>query len=220
MNTNYKQTVATTADTLITARKEWEQGTMKASNDELYALLARCFDFYLAVSRSYDLPKALNQLLTERGFTYTNSTSLPLKVVRLVFADPSDQERYKHRLLTYARVLTIAKEQKQTAEQLPAFIEQNGGIDEIRRQGATGETKADKEKKDKKQEKPEKKQQVPEKEVEQKEEKKDYKKKEQVEEEKVEEEEKVQKKEKKQELKKDRLLMFLDLSLSIMKDKE
>ena len=147
MNTDYKQTVTNNADTLIAARKEWEQGTMKASNDELYALLARCFDFYLAVSRSYDLPKALNQLLTERGFTYTNSTSLPLKVVRLVFADPSDQERYKHRLLTYARVLTIAKEQKQTAEQLPAFIEQNGGIDEIRRQGATGETKADKEKK-------------------------------------------------------------------------
>lgn len=147
MNTDYKQTITANADTLIAARKEWEQGTMKASNDELYVLLARCFDFYLAVSRSYDLPKALNELLTQRGFTYTNSTSLPLKVVRLVFADPKEQERYKHRLLTYARVLTIAKEQKQTAEQLPAFIEQNGGIDEIRRQGATGETKADKEKK-------------------------------------------------------------------------
>jgi hypothetical protein len=138
--------INTTIDNLIIDRKNWQQAAYKASNDELYGLLARCFDLYLAISRSYELPKALNALLAERGYTFTQGTSLALKVVRVVFADPNEPDRFKHRLLTYARVLTIAKEASQRPDTLADFIVARGGIDEIRRAGGDAAGKAGQEK--------------------------------------------------------------------------
>lgn len=137
--------ITSTITPLIAARKSWQAAAYKASNDELYALLASCFDFYLAVAKSYDLPKALDALLRTRGYVFTNSTSLPLKIVRLIFAEPENQDLHKHRLLTYARVLGVAKEQGQTPETLAAFIAQHGGIDEIRRSGTKAGAQRDKE---------------------------------------------------------------------------
>jgi hypothetical protein len=41
--------VASNVENLSDARMHWENGTLKASNNELYQLLNQCLDFYLAV---------------------------------------------------------------------------------------------------------------------------------------------------------------------------
>lgn len=74
------------------------------------------------------------------GLKHSSNTSLELKVVRLIFADPSTQDKHKYRLLSYARVLKLALEAGQTSETLPKYIQDQGGIDEIRR--ATSKSEA------------------------------------------------------------------------------
>jgi hypothetical protein len=145
--TKTKRSITSIADALIASRKVWEDGTFKASNDELYKLLGQCLDFYIAIAKDSDMSKALNALLKLKGFTYTNGTSIALKVARLVFADPAQPEKHKTRLQTYARVLTIAKSEKQTADTLSTFIIEQGGIDEIRRSSNSTSPKVEKAKK-------------------------------------------------------------------------
>lgn len=43
---NYKVQLERTLDQISAARAIWEEGTLKSSNDELYAILERCFDIY------------------------------------------------------------------------------------------------------------------------------------------------------------------------------
>jgi hypothetical protein len=54
------------------------------------------------------------------------------------------EKTIENRAYTYARVLTVATEAGITGEQLPQFIADNHGIDELRRQNKDGETDAEK----------------------------------------------------------------------------
>ncbi len=130
-------------DALVQQRKIWEAGTYAASNAELYKVLADTLDLMLKIKTSVDLGKGLNALLRQREIAFNDSTSLAVKVVRLVFAEPKAEERSKHRLYGYARVLTVATENKITGATLAQFIEQRGGIDEIRRMSKDGQSKTD-----------------------------------------------------------------------------
>ncbi len=125
-------------NTLVVQRQAWEQGTYAASNRELYALLAQCFDLMLVVKGNVTLAKGLNSLLRDRNVTFNKSTSLGLKIARAVFADSGAYKASENRLYTYARVLMVALETGQTAQTLANFIQSNGGIDEVRRKAAGG----------------------------------------------------------------------------------
>jgi hypothetical protein len=103
-------------------------------------------DLYVKIKRSYDLPKGVNALLDERGVTYNASTSLELKLVRLVFADTNTAPQLQNRLFSYARVIRVATDANQSGITLAKFIADNHGIDEIRRAGKDGVSAADKQK--------------------------------------------------------------------------
>jgi len=120
-------------DTLIEQRRKWEIGTFAASNAELYALLGGSLDLYLKVRKDMGLSKAVNELLCVNGIAYKSSTSLALKIVRLIFVGAGNESKLAHRAFTYARVLTVAADEGITAENLPKFIIDNNGIDELRR---------------------------------------------------------------------------------------
>lgn len=121
---------------LVKQRETWEAGTYAASNAELYALLGQTLTLLYRVKRSTELSRGLNGFLTKLGFTFTDATSMETKLLRAVFADPTNLAKYKHRIYVYARVLAVAFEAKVTGTDLPEFIEQRGGIDEIRRDGS------------------------------------------------------------------------------------
>lgn len=128
---------------LVKQRETWEAGTYAASNAELYALLGQTLTLLYRVKRSTELSRGLNGFLTKLGFTFTDATSMETKLLRAVFADPTNLAKYKHRIYVYARVLAVAFAAKVTGTDLPEFIEQRGGIDEIRRDGSKAADKKD-----------------------------------------------------------------------------
>ena len=139
-------TFAEAIDDIVAKRIVWEEGTYAAANAELYSILGDCLDLFVALKRRMDVNKDVNALLDVRGITYTNATSLELKLVRLVFASAETAARIENRLYSYARVIRVAADAKQTGETLAKFITDNHGIDEIRRVNKDGVTAAQKQK--------------------------------------------------------------------------
>ena len=137
---NTKFILSNIVDELIAQRRKWENGTYAASNAELYALLGNTLDLFLKVRKDVGLSRAVTDLLDLYGISYNSSTSLALKIVRLVFAGKGRETKIANRAYTYTRVLTVAAEAGITGEQLPQFITDNNGIDELRRQDKDGET--------------------------------------------------------------------------------
>jgi hypothetical protein len=136
-------TFADVIDDIVAKRVLWEQGTYAAANAELYSILGDCLDLFVALKRRMNAAKAVNDLLALRGITYNNATSLELKLVRLVFATADTAKRMENRLFSYARVIRVAADAKQTSATLVQFITDRHGIDEIRRANKDGVSAAD-----------------------------------------------------------------------------
>lgn len=114
---------------LETERETWEQGVYRTSNLALYAVLAKC----LAIAQA-DTPElakqrnaALEAFYKQRGYSYKKDAPPATRVVKAVFGSLD-----RRRLSTYSLVLREAIKQKVLATQLADWIEQNGGIQEIR----------------------------------------------------------------------------------------
>ena len=137
-------TFADAIDDIVAKRIRWEEGTYAAANAELYSILGDCLDLFVALKRKMGAAKAVNELLDLRGITYNSATSLELKLVRLVFGSADSVKRIENRLYSYARVIRVAADAKQTSETLAQFITDRHGIDEIRRADSAGVTAADK----------------------------------------------------------------------------
>jgi hypothetical protein len=114
---------------LETERETWEQGAYRTSNLALYALLAKCL--LIAQADTPELAKQRNKELEAfyklRGYTYKKDAPPATRVVKAVFGAVD-----RRRLSTYSLVLREAIKQKVLAAQLAEWIEQNGGIQEIR----------------------------------------------------------------------------------------
>jgi hypothetical protein len=126
-DTNYKVQLERTLDQISAARAVWEEGTLKSSNDELYAILERCFEIYKQMKEDTAKRRSLNSLLTDRNMKPRTSTSLGIKVIRYVFGKEGNREQ------AYARLLTIAYDLKPAEQSLASYIEQCGGVEEVRR---------------------------------------------------------------------------------------
>jgi hypothetical protein len=114
---------------LETERQAWEEGAYRTSNQALYAVLAKCLA--IASVDSSDLAKQRNAELEafykSRGYFYKKDAPLATRVVKAVFGVVD-----RRRLSTYSLVLREAIKQKVLAANLAEWIEQNGGIQEIR----------------------------------------------------------------------------------------
>jgi len=146
-NTTTQTQTATFADAIddvVAKRIRWEQGTYAAANAELYSILGDCLDLFVAITGRMGAAKAVNALLDVRGITYNAATSLELKLVRLVFATADTVKQIENRLFSYARVIRVAADAKQTSATLAQFITDRHGIDEIRRASKDGVSAADK----------------------------------------------------------------------------
>jgi len=117
---------------LANAHTDWENGTYKASNTELYALLDRCFTLMEQMNGTTKLIKELNALLVAKGIVFNDGTSLATKIARFVFNGNSK------RITGYARVLRVAAAEKPESQSFSAFVEGKGGIEELRKQKVAG----------------------------------------------------------------------------------
>jgi hypothetical protein len=126
-DTNYKVQLEKTLDQISAARAAWEEGTLKASNDELYAILERCYAVFAEMKDDTAKRRSLNSLLTDRNMKPRTSTSLGLKVIRYVFGKEGNREQ------AYARLLSIAFDLKPAEQSLTSYIQEFGGVEEVRR---------------------------------------------------------------------------------------
>ncbi|ARU00177.1 hypothetical protein [Yoonia vestfoldensis] len=126
-DTNYKVQLEHTLDQISAARAVWEEGTLKSSNDELYAILERCFEIYKEMKEDTAKRRSLNSLLTDRNMKPRTSTSLGLKVIRYVFGKEGNREA------AYAKLLSVAYDLKPTEQSLSSYIQECGGVEEVRR---------------------------------------------------------------------------------------
>ena len=123
----YKVQLEKTLDQISATRAVWEEGTLKSSNDELYAILERCFAVFAEMKDDTAKRRSLNSLLTDRNMKPRTSTSLGLKVIRYVFGKEGNREQ------AYARLLSIAFDLKPAEQSLTSYIQECGGVEEVRR---------------------------------------------------------------------------------------
>lgn len=133
MNIAVADSIVQSLDALSHARENWEQTAFKKANEGLYDLLAQCLEVFEQkfVKGTKDDQRTLrSQLivrLTEMKIkTQKNSPTLNL-FVRFVFC--SDRKRAHG----YSYVLNAAISHEITAAQLPEWIVNEGGIEEIKR---------------------------------------------------------------------------------------
>ena len=124
---------------LETARISWETTELAASNNRLYSILQQAYHFYLVMKQdaSKDVRKAklaaMEAFIEERGYTnsFGATTHDMTRVVKCVFGVD------RRRVSAYSIALREALRQEVAATDLIAFLEQNGGVEQIR----TGGTK-------------------------------------------------------------------------------
>lgn len=110
------------------AVNDWQEKEYKASESRLYQLLQ---DTY-SVFKLYDTDaaawgKVLSIYLVQQGRVVSPKMSLMGKVVRAVF------DEHKHDVTPLIGALNIANKNKVPEDNLAAWIEQNGGVWQIRR---------------------------------------------------------------------------------------
>jgi hypothetical protein len=117
---------------LIAERKVWQHGAFVKSNVELYALLDKCYAFYFDVRGNDKDAKAarevMNAEIAAKGYRFNEGTHGLTRLVKYVFEGFD-----RRRVSAYSLVLREALTQKKKAGEIPAFITQGGGVEEIRR---------------------------------------------------------------------------------------
>lgn len=112
-------------------RVQWEQGVYRTSNLALYALLEKCY--VLATIKDKDLVMQRNAELVEfyaaRGYQYKKDAPPANRIVKAVFGGVD-----RRRLSTYALVLRAADKAGVKGDNLAQWIEDCGGIQEIKLQ--------------------------------------------------------------------------------------
>jgi hypothetical protein len=119
-------------DLLIKERKDWQSNEYLASNTRLYGICQNCYAMYQEMKgvtgEKLALKRAFNSYASDMGLNFKESTHLMVKIVRVVFGDNL------RRVSTYARALRIAEEKKTSVIDIPRFLQDAGGIEEVRRE--------------------------------------------------------------------------------------
>lgn len=128
---------------VIKRREAWEVGAYKASNDQLYEILASAYELYLhLVSAASDDRKTFANMLKAKKIVVQENTPLHTKVVRLVFATS------RQRAYTYGRVLFAARKENISPSHMGDWIRECGGVEEVKVKSSGKLTQAEKAKAD------------------------------------------------------------------------
>lgn len=133
-------TVITAPQTVINVRRyfeqleaehqAWQHNAYRTSNDQLYALLQKCYGAYKAMSADSAEAKELRSALTDyinlKGFKFNSGTHTIVKIVKCVFGAD------RRRVSAYGIVLRRALSDGVAILDIPTYIHDKGGVEEIR----------------------------------------------------------------------------------------
>ncbi|WJS99863.1 hypothetical protein [Novosphingobium humi] len=127
---------------LIKDQKVWKDGAHRTANEELYLLLQRCYGLYKAMSSGDEakakVDQALNSHLNLRGLADHKFKTGLHKVIGCVFGIKD-----RRRVSAYAVALRVADDDGTEVANLPAYLRDAGGVEEVRK-SKSGDAKADK----------------------------------------------------------------------------
>jgi hypothetical protein len=128
---NPEKAVGEAIDHLIAKRTKWESNELSSANDALYGLLQHCYMLNNAMiggdTMAKNLRKGLGNYITTKGYKFTDATPLITKVIRCVFGVD------RRRVNAYASALRVAIAEKVSVMDLPKYLRDSGGIEEVRR---------------------------------------------------------------------------------------
>jgi hypothetical protein len=119
------------------ARISWETTELAASNNRLYGILKQAYSFYLVMKQDGDKEvrkaklDAMEAFIAERGYvnSFGATTHDMTRVVKCVFGVD------RRRVSAYSIALREALRQEVSASDLIAFMQENGGVEQIRMGG-------------------------------------------------------------------------------------
>ena len=122
---------------LESARVSWETVELAQSNNRLYGILKHAYSFYLVMKQDTDKEvrkaklEAMEAFIVERGYTnsFGATTHDMTRVVKCVFGVD------RRRVSAYSIALREALRQEVSANDLIAFLQDNGGVEQIRMGG-------------------------------------------------------------------------------------
>ena len=124
-----KITIAT-IEQLVVEREVWQANAFRTSNEQLYALLQKCYGLYKAMegtsAESVALRDGLRDYINCKGYVFTKSTHTLTKIVKCVFGTD------RRRVSTYSIVLRSALAKAVGIFDVAEFIRAEGGVEEIR----------------------------------------------------------------------------------------
>lgn len=115
---------------LTAEREAWEINAFRTSNEQLYALLQKCYSTYAAMTSDSEeadaLRSGLKDYINTKGLKFNAGTHTLVKIVKCIFGND------RRRISAYGIVLRAALAQRISVLDIPAFIRSNGGVEEIR----------------------------------------------------------------------------------------
>lgn len=115
---------------LVIEREVWQANAFRTSNEQLYALLQKCYGLYKAMEGTSDeavaLRSGLRDYINVKGYVFTKNTHSLTKIVKCVFGID------RRRVSTYSIVLRSALAKSVSVLDVADFIRNAGGVEEIR----------------------------------------------------------------------------------------
>jgi hypothetical protein len=110
-------------------RQQWETTAYRTSNQQLYAVLADCLAYgeALPLADAKQRTKDLEEFFKLRGYSVKSDSPLLARVVKAVFGNVD-----RRRISTYSLVLRTAQKEGITAGKLAGWIEERGGVQEVK----------------------------------------------------------------------------------------
>lgn len=129
--TNFKTELNITLAELIEQREVWESTSYKKANADLYAILEKCADIYVALKSEKTNARIFNAVVEGMDISFNKGTSLALKIVRVVFGKQTNRE------FAYARVIKIWYIDREESQSFTNFVIEQGGVENVRRNAST-----------------------------------------------------------------------------------
>jgi hypothetical protein len=124
------KSVSTILKELIAEKDAWFTNAYKTSNEQLYALLGKCYGFYEQFKQSREvatkLGKELDAYIAEKGYKFSSGSHTLTKIVKCVFGAD------RRRVSAYSIVLRTALAKQIKVSELANFIRESGGVEEVR----------------------------------------------------------------------------------------
>lgn len=123
------KSAAAVLNDLIAEKDAWFTNAYKTSNDQLYALLAKCYGLYEQLKTGDDaakLRKELDAYIEEKKYKFSAGSHTLTKIVKCVFGAD------RRRVSAYSIVLRTAMAKQLKVADIANFIRESGGVEEVR----------------------------------------------------------------------------------------